>query len=139
MPVARANTVLRPDISQIRHACFNANTFHPQGRTIAHGGEAVQPQEVQPRRSQSYAETAERLGALLRKAGAGEQASYPAKQVECIREFAIHLQTLIDPLVEADAVQKELDVSAFDMASKEAEHEAEQEEKAMGSTAAKHE
>lgn len=74
---------------------------------------------------------AERLGALLRKAGVGEQASYPAKQGECIREFAIHLQTLTDPLVEADAVQKQLDVSAFDNASKEAEHEAEQEEKAM--------
>ena len=76
---------------------------------------------------------AERLSALLRKTGAGGDAHYPAQQAGCIREFAVHFQTLIDPLVEADAVQKQLDVSAFDSASKEAEHQAEQEEKAMRS------
>lgn len=75
---------------------------------------------------------AQRLEALLRKeAGAAGSPSYPAEQAECIRQFADHMQTLTDPLVEADAEQKQLDVSAFNDASKEAQQETDEEEKAI--------
>jgi hypothetical protein len=74
----------------------------------------------------------ERLEALLRKEiDVPRITNYSADQAECIRQFADHMQTLIEPLVEADAEQKQLDVSAFDNASKEAQQEIEQEEKAM--------
>lgn len=46
------------------------------------------------------------------------------EQVSCIREFAEHLETLTDPLVEADERQKELSVSAFQDAAKEAQEQA---------------
>lgn len=74
----------------------------------------------------------ERLEALLRKeAGIADSTNYTADQAACVRQFADYMQTLTDPLVEADAEQKQLDVSAFDNASKEAQKEIEQEEKAM--------
>lgn len=59
--------------------------------------------------------------------------THSAEQADCIDEFAEHLGGLTDALVQADAVQKEMDISAFKDASKQAEdqlekkqHEAEQ-------------
>lgn len=49
----------------------------------------------------------------------------PAEQADCIQEFEEHLEALSDPLVEADVRQKELDVSAFQDAAKEAQEQAE--------------
>lgn len=78
----------------------------------------------------------ERLTSLLEKETsiAGHPA-YPAEQIACIQQFASHLRSLTQPLVEADEEQKQLDVSAFDKAAKEAEQETEeqtqQEEKAI--------
>jgi hypothetical protein len=74
---------------------------------------------------------AQRLEVLLQKAGTG----LPAEQAACIAAFAGHLKTLTDPLVEADTVQRQLDLSAFNNASKEADQETEQEEKALGQSA----
>lgn len=77
-----------------------------------------------------------RLEALLRKESSpqGRLPSSP-QQTACIDQFVAQLQSLTDPLVEADAEQKQLDVSAFDKASREAEQETErqteQEQKAM--------
>jgi hypothetical protein len=50
---------------------------------------------------------------------------YPAEQASCIEKFATHLETLSDPLVEADARQKELDASAFTDSEQKAEQDAE--------------
>ncbi len=66
---------------------------------------------------------AQRLEALLEEEA--EAVGHPAKQAACIREFAEHLETLSDPLVEADERQKELDVSAFEDAAKKAKEQAE--------------
>jgi len=63
-----------------------------------------------------------RLEALLRSEA--KVAGRPAEQTECIQRFAEHLETLSDPLVEADERQKELDVSAFNDAAKEAQEQA---------------
>lgn len=63
-----------------------------------------------------------RLEALLRTEA--KVAGRPAEQTECIQRFAEHLETLSDPLVEADERQKELDVSAFNDAAKEAQEQA---------------
>jgi hypothetical protein len=46
-------------------------------------------------------------------------------QADCIREFAEHLESLTDPMVEADARLKELDASAFKDAAREADEQAE--------------
>jgi len=74
----------------------------------------------------------ERLEALLRnEAGESGGSKYPRDQAACIRQFADYMQTLTDPLVEANAEQNRLDVSAFDNASKEAQQEIEQEEKVI--------
>lgn len=45
-------------------------------------------------------------------------------QTECVREFAEHLETLTDPLIEADARQRELDMSAFKESVRESEQQA---------------
>ena len=74
---------------------------------------------------------AQRLEALLQKAGM----SVPAKQAACIAAFSDHFKALTDPLVEADTVQRQLDLSAFNNASKEADQVTEQEEKALGQSA----
>jgi len=74
---------------------------------------------------------AQRLETLLRKAGTSD----PAKQAACIAAFSDLFKALTDPLVEADTVQKQLDLSAFNNASKEADQETEQEEKALGQSA----
>jgi hypothetical protein len=47
----------------------------------------------------------------------------PKEQAECVLEFAEHMETLTDPIVEADARQKEMDVSAFDKAGKESQEQ----------------
>jgi hypothetical protein len=65
---------------------------------------------------------AQRLENLLR--AEAKVADHPADQAKCILEFAEHLETLSDPLVEADERQKELDASAFADAAKEAEEQA---------------
>jgi len=52
--------------------------------------------------------------------------THPAEQTECIRHFAEHLESLSDPLVEADERLKELDASAFKDASKETERQTEE-------------
>lgn len=80
-----------------------------------------------------------RLEALLqRESGTHEHSGYSAQQADCIDQFVARLQALTEPLVESDAVQKQLDLSAFDKASSEAEQEAEQqseqERKAMERT-----
>lgn len=66
---------------------------------------------------------AQRLEGLLR--AEAKVGGHPTEQADCIEEFAEHLETLSDPLVEADERQKELDVSAFEDASKEAQGQAE--------------
>ena len=66
---------------------------------------------------------AQRLEGLLR--AEARVGGHPTEQADCIEEFAEHLETLSDPLVEADERQRELDVSAFQDASKEAEGQAE--------------
>lgn len=68
-----------------------------------------------------------RLEALLQKESrAPNYTGYSAQQTACIDQFVAHLQSLTSPLVESDAEQKQLDLSAFDKASREAEQEAEQ-------------
>ncbi|GGA62222.1 hypothetical protein GCM10011507_12180 [Edaphobacter acidisoli] len=80
---------------------------------------------------------ARRLESLLEKETSLAGHPYPAEQIACIQQFASHLRDLTQPLVEADDEQKQLDVSAFDKASKEAEQETDeqtqQEEKAIHS------
>ena len=65
---------------------------------------------------------AQRLEELLRAEAKG--AGHPAEQANCIEAFAEHLETLSDPLVEADERLKELDASAFNDAAKEAQEQA---------------
>jgi hypothetical protein len=63
-----------------------------------------------------------RLEAVLRaEAKVGE---HSAAQADCIQEFAEHLETVSDPLVEGDQRLKELDASAFQDSAKEAEEQA---------------
>jgi len=63
---------------------------------------------------------------LLKETNAPGHVSYSAQQTACIRQFAAQFKSLTDPLIQADAEQKQLDVSAFDKASREAEQETEQ-------------
>jgi hypothetical protein len=65
---------------------------------------------------------AQRLEDLLR--AEAKVAGHPADQADCIEAFAEHLETLSDPLVEADERRKELDASAFTDAAKEAQEQA---------------
>jgi len=76
-----------------------------------------------------------RLETLLLAEVKGDE--YPADQTNCIQKFAEHLKSLTDPLVEADREQKELDVSAFNDAKKQAEEEKELEQKESEQPAAK--
>lgn len=81
----------------------------------------------------------ERLASLLEKeTSLTGHPAYPAEQLACIQQFSSHLRTLTQPLVQANEVQKQLDVSAFNKAAKEAEQETEeqtqQEEKAIQSS-----
>lgn len=68
---------------------------------------------------------------LLKEIDAPNHARYSAQQIACIQQFAAHFKSLTDPLVEADAEQKQLDISAFDKASREAVQETDQEQKAI--------
>jgi hypothetical protein len=63
-----------------------------------------------------------RLEALLQ--ADAKAAGLPAEQARCLQSFAEHLETLSDPLVEAEERLKELDVSAFNDAAKEAQAQA---------------
>jgi hypothetical protein len=65
---------------------------------------------------------AQRLEDLLR--AEAKVAGHPADQANCIEAFAEHLETLSDPLVEADERRKELDASAFTDAAKQAQEQA---------------
>jgi hypothetical protein len=65
---------------------------------------------------------AQRLEDLLR--AEAKAAGHPAEQANCIEAFAEHLETLSDPLVEADERRKELDASAFTDTAKEAQEQA---------------
>jgi hypothetical protein len=62
-----------------------------------------------------------RLEELLR--GEAKVSGHSAEQAACIDAFAQHFGTLTDALVQADKVQRELDISAFKEATKEAEAE----------------
>jgi hypothetical protein len=64
-----------------------------------------------------------RLEALLRVEAKDER--HPAEQANCIEKFAEHLESVSDPLVEADERLKELDASAFEDSAKEAQQETE--------------
>jgi hypothetical protein len=46
---------------------------------------------------------------------------HSAKQADCIDEFAEHLGTLTDALVQADKAQKDMDLSAFEDSTRQAE------------------
>jgi hypothetical protein len=65
---------------------------------------------------------AQRLEELLRAQAKG--GGHPAEQAECIEAFAEHLETLSDPLIEADERLRELDASAFADAAKRAQEQA---------------
>jgi hypothetical protein len=65
---------------------------------------------------------AQRLEDLLR--AEARIAGHPAEQANCIEAFAEHLETLSDPLVEADERRKELDASAFNDAATDAQEQA---------------
>jgi hypothetical protein len=73
---------------------------------------------------------AQRLEDLLR--AEAKVAGHPAAQADCIEAFAEHLETLSDPLVEADERLKELDASAFSDARKEAEEQADKKVREAG-------
>ena len=64
-----------------------------------------------------------RLESELQAEAAGGR--HPADQAACIAKFASHLESLSDPLVEADERLKELDASAFKDAAREADEQAE--------------
>jgi hypothetical protein len=77
----------------------------------------------------SYGEIAYGLDEALRlesllKAEANDP-THSKDQGDCIREFAEHMESLTDPMVEADMRQKELDVSAYKDSAREAEEQAE--------------
>jgi hypothetical protein len=65
---------------------------------------------------------AQRLEELLRAEAKG--GGHPAGQAECIEAFAEHLETLSDPLIEADERLRALDASAFADAAKRAQEQA---------------
>jgi hypothetical protein len=48
-----------------------------------------------------------------------------AEKGECVNAFAEHLETLTDALVQADKVQKEMDLSAFEDSTKQADEQLE--------------
>ncbi len=68
-----------------------------------------------------------RLEAMLR-AEAG-MAEHSKAQDDCIAAFAQHLGVLTDALIQADKLQKEMDASAYNDASKQAQEQEEQMEK----------
>jgi hypothetical protein len=70
-----------------------------------------------------------RLEALLREeAGVS---GHSTEQVACIDQFAEHLESLTDALQQADNLQKELDISAFNDSRKQAEEQLEKKQREM--------
>jgi hypothetical protein len=67
-----------------------------------------------------------RMEALLRQGA--EAAGRPTEQAACMRDFADHLKTLSDPLVENAENQKKVDALAFRDAEKEATQEVQTDE-----------
>jgi hypothetical protein len=76
----------------------------------------------------SYGEDAYRLDDALQLESLlhveADGLGHPTEQTECVQEFADHLETLTDPLIEADERQRELDLSAFKDSAKEAQEQA---------------
>lgn len=70
-----------------------------------------------------------RLEGLLRQGAVAS--GRPQAQAECMLQFADHFKTLTDPLVEEAQAEKQIDVSAFKNAEKEAQQEVETEEREM--------
>jgi hypothetical protein len=68
-----------------------------------------------------------RLEALLREEAMVR--GHSAEQANCIDEFAEHLGSLTDALIQADKLQKELDLSAFDKSQKQAEEQLEKKQR----------
>jgi hypothetical protein len=68
-----------------------------------------------------------RLEALLRQGA--EAAGRPKDQTQCMQEFADHLSTLSDPLLDAAKSEKAVDALAFHDAEKEAQQEIETQER----------
>jgi hypothetical protein len=88
---------------------FHENVFALRDR-VSYGEDAFRLDEALQLESLLHAE-AEGLGRTT-------------KQTECIREFAERLETMTDPLVEADERQRELDLSAFQNSAKRAQQQA---------------
>ena len=63
-----------------------------------------------------------RLEALLEREAKAE--AHSPEQAECIQKFAEHLESVSDPLLEADQRMKELDLSALNDAAKRAQEQA---------------
>ena len=76
----------------------------------------------------SYGEIAYRLDEALQLESSlraeADGLGRPTDQTKCVREFAEHLETLTDPLIDADETQRELDMSAFKDSVKESEQQA---------------
>jgi hypothetical protein len=70
-----------------------------------------------------------RLEGLLRQGA--EASGRPAGQAACMLAFADHFKTLTDPLVEAAKEEKEIDISAFKNAEKEAQQDVETQEQVL--------
>ena len=69
-----------------------------------------------------------RLESMLRTEA--NDATHPVEQVACIRQFAEHLESISDPLVEGDERLKELDASAFKDAERRTEEKLREADKA---------
>jgi hypothetical protein len=63
-------------------------------------------------------------------------AGHSGAQADCIDKFAEHFATLTDLLVQADKVQKELDVAAFNQATKQADDQLEKQQRGSEQPAA---
>jgi hypothetical protein len=70
-----------------------------------------------------------RLEALLHEEA--KTAGHSAEQAKCIDAFAEHLESLTDALAQADKLQKELDLSAFNKSQKQAEEQQERRQHEM--------
>jgi hypothetical protein len=70
---------------------------------------------------------AQRLEIMLRAEAMA--AGHSAEQADCIDEFAEHLEGLTDALVERDQMRKEMDVSAYNDAKKQAERQLEEQKR----------
>jgi hypothetical protein len=69
---------------------------------------------------------AQRLESLLR--AEAKAPGHQAEQSGCVQQFAEYFETLTDPMVESNEIQKQLDVSAFNDSSKHAQEELEKEQ-----------